>query len=74
LGVPLWVGLFAHTAQALATRPVSAAIPHATPLLIDWSACHGELVEARRDIEPVCPPLLAQMADTRVGRGGGMFW
>ena len=28
-GVSLRAGLYAHTAQALATRPVSAAIPYA---------------------------------------------
>jgi hypothetical protein len=30
VGVTLRVGLYAHTAQALATRPVSAAIPNAS--------------------------------------------
>jgi hypothetical protein len=29
LGVALWVGLFAYTARALATWPVSASIPNA---------------------------------------------
>ena len=39
LGLPLWVGLSAHTARALATWPVSAPIPKAKTPFLEIEKC-----------------------------------
>jgi len=46
LGVPLWGGLSTHTAQALATKPVSAPIPHASQCAnVQVSKCANYIIK-----------------------------